>query len=159
MNASDNQTDLYEAPGQADWRHQTPAGMTRRHFLKAAAATGLLTGTVPGWAAEVEGGMPYRRLGRTGEKVSAIGLGGYHIGVPKDPAEGIRIIRSAIDRGINFMDNSCGYHEGGSEITMGKALKDGYRQRVFLMTKYNGRTREAAAKQIDESLKRLDVDH
>jgi aryl-alcohol dehydrogenase-like predicted oxidoreductase len=102
--------------------------------------------------------MSYRKLGSTGERVSAIGLGGYHIGVPKDDSEGIRIIRSAVDRGITFLDNSWDYHDGGSEIRMGKALKDGYRKRVFLMTKYNGRTREAAARQIDESLKRLQVD-
>jgi aryl-alcohol dehydrogenase-like predicted oxidoreductase len=83
-----------------------------------------------------------------------LGLGGYHMGVPKDESESIRIVRSAIDRGITFLDNSCDYHDGGSEIRMGKALKDGYRKRVFLMTKYNGRTRAMAAKQIDESLRR-----
>jgi len=104
------------------------------------------------------GGMTYRKLGSTGERVSVIGLGGYHIGIPKDENESIRIIRSAVDRGINFLDNSCDYHDGGSEIRMGKALRDGYRKRVFLMTKYNGRTREAAARQIDESLKRLQTD-
>src|SRR3954452_11220429 len=103
-------------------------------------------------------GMIYRKLGGTGERGSAIGLGGYHIGVPKDEDEGIRIIRSAVDRGITFLDNSCDYHNGGSEICMGKALKDGYRKRVFLMTKYNGRTKKAAAEQIDESLKRLQVE-
>jgi len=103
-------------------------------------------------------GMIYRKFGSTGDRVSAIGLGGYHIGVPKDENEGIRIIRTAIDRGITFMDNSWDYHDGGSEIRMGKALQNGYRKRVFLMTKYNGRTRESAAKQIDESLKRLQVE-
>lgn len=108
--------------------------------------------------AATSGGMIYRNLGSTGERVSAIGLGGYHIGVPKDEDEGIRIIRTAVDRGITFLDNSWDYHDGGSEIRMGKALKDGYRKRVFLMTKYNGRTRESAARQIDESLKRLQVD-
>jgi predicted aldo/keto reductase-like oxidoreductase len=129
--------------------------MDRREFLAGLAALelmSLLEGATPD-------GMIYRKLGSTGEKVSAIGLGGYHIGVPKDPNEGIRIIRSAIDRGITFLDNSCDYHDGGSEITMGKALQDGYRQRVFLMTKYNGRTRALAAKQIDTSLQRLQVDH
>lgn len=104
-------------------------------------------------------GMIYRTLGRTGEKVSAIGLGGHHIGRPKDEQEGIKIVRSAIDRGINFMDNCWDYHDGGSEIRMGKALRDGYRQKVFLMTKIDGRTKEAAAKQIDESLLRLQTDH
>ena len=103
-------------------------------------------------------GMIYRKLGTTGEQVSAIGLGGFHVGVPQDENEGIRIIRSAVDRGLTFLDNSCDYHAGKSEILMGKALRDGYRKRVFLMTKFNGRTREAAARNIDESLRRLQVD-
>src|SRR5215471_5692299 len=72
--------------------------------------------------------MPTRALGRTGEKVSAIGLGGYHIGMPKDPAEGIRIVRSAVDRGITFMDNCWDYNDGESERRMGQALGDGYRK-------------------------------
>src|SRR5881227_1393150 len=101
------------------------------------------------------GAMRYRALGRTGEEVSLIGVGGHHIGRQKDEKESIQIIRAAIDAGITFMDNSWDYHGGGSEVRMGKALKDGYRKRVFLMTKYNGRTRASAAKQIDESLKRL----
>lgn len=105
------------------------------------------------------GDMIYRTLGRTKEKVSVIGLGGHHIGRQKDEQESIQIIRSAIDRGINFMDNSWDYHNGGSEIRMGKALKDGYRQKVLLMTKIDGRTKESAAKQIDESLQRLQTDH
>lgn len=103
--------------------------------------------------------MIYRRLGSTGERVSAIGLGGSHIGVPKDPEVGIRIIRSALDRGITFLDNCWDYGNGECEIRMGKALRDGYRQKAFLMTKFDGRTREAAAQQIDESLKRLQTDH
>ena len=103
--------------------------------------------------------MIYRTLGRTGEQVSAIGLGGHHIGRPPDPNEGIRIIRSAIDRGITFMDNSWDYHDGESERRMGSALRDGYRQRVFLMTKFDGRTKRATAEQIDESLQRLQTDH
>lgn len=102
--------------------------------------------------------MIYRTLGRTGEKVSAIGLGGYHIGLPKDPVEGIRLVRSAIDRGITFMDNCWDYHDGESERRMGQALRDGYRRRVFLMTKFDGRTRKSTAQQIDESLKRLQTD-
>src|SRR5881394_2740377 len=109
-------------------------------------------------AGERRGDMLFRPLGSTGVTVSAIGLGGFHIGQQRDEAESIRIIRSAVDRGITFLDNCWDYHEGGSEIRMGKALKDGYRKRVFLMTKYNGRTRASAAKQIDESLKRLQVD-
>lgn len=104
--------------------------------------------------------MPYRTLGRTGEKVSALGLGGFHIGLPvMTDDEAIRIIRTAIDRGMNFMDNSWDYQGGQSENRMGKALRDGYRQKVFLMTKVDGRTKQAAAKQIDESLKRLQTDH
>jgi aryl-alcohol dehydrogenase-like predicted oxidoreductase len=103
--------------------------------------------------------MIYRTLGKTGERVSAIGLGGHHIGRPRDPSEGIRIIRSAIDRGITFMDNSWDYFDGESERRMGRALGDGYRERVFLMTKFDGRTKEATAQQIDESLGRLETDH
>lgn len=105
-------------------------------------------------------GIPYRTLGRTGENVSCIGMGGFHIGQPKlQEDEAIRLIRSAIDGGINFMDNSWDYNQGQSEIRMGKALKDGYRQKVFLMTKLDGRTKQEAAKQIDESLHRLQTDH
>jgi len=107
---------------------------------------------------ETRDGVIYRNLGSTGERVSAIGLGGYHIGVPSEE-EGIRIIRTALDRGITFLDNSWDYHDGGSEIRMGKALRDGYRKRAFLMTKYNGRTRTSAAQQIDDSLRRLQTDH
>jgi predicted aldo/keto reductase-like oxidoreductase len=103
--------------------------------------------------------MIYRPLGRTGEKISAIGLGGFHIGMQKDEQESIRLIRSAIDRGITFMDNCWDYHDGGSEVRMGKALRDGYRQRVFLMTKIDGRTKPSAARQIEESLQRLQTDH
>jgi aryl-alcohol dehydrogenase-like predicted oxidoreductase len=103
--------------------------------------------------------MIYRTLGRTGQKISAIGVGGYHIGVPPDEQEGIRIIRSAIDRGITFMDNSWDYHDGGSEVRMGKALREGYRDKVFLMTKIDGRTKPVAARQIEESLRRLQTDH
>jgi aryl-alcohol dehydrogenase-like predicted oxidoreductase len=105
------------------------------------------------------GEMIYRQLGKTREKVSAIGLGGHHIGRPKEPNEGIRIIRTAIDHGITFMDNCWDYHDGESERRMGAALRDGYRQRVFLMTKFDGRTRQSTAQQIDESLKRLQTDH
>jgi aryl-alcohol dehydrogenase-like predicted oxidoreductase len=103
--------------------------------------------------------MPQRDLGKTGVRVSAIGLGGHHIGRPPQAAEGIKIVRTAIDRGISFMDNCWDYHDGESERRMGQALKDGYRQKVFLMTKFDGRTRQATAKQIDESLTRLQTDH
>lgn len=104
--------------------------------------------------------MIYRELGRTGERVSAIGLGGWHLGLKDiDEQLSLRIIRSAIDRGITFMDNSWDYNEGASEIRMGKALQDGYREKVFLMTKIDGRSRKEAARQLDESLHRLQTDY
>jgi aryl-alcohol dehydrogenase-like predicted oxidoreductase len=104
--------------------------------------------------------MLYRVLGSTGESVSAIGVGGFHIaseGV--DERLGIRIVRTAIDNGITFMDNCWDYNDGASEIRMGKALRDGYRDKAFLMTKIDGRSKKAAARQLDESLRRLRVDH
>jgi aryl-alcohol dehydrogenase-like predicted oxidoreductase len=105
-------------------------------------------------------GMPYRELGRTREMVSAIGLGGWHLGLKHvDEPLSIRIVRSAIDRGITFMDNSWDYNEGASELRMGKALRDGYRDKVFLMTKIDGRSRREATRQLDESLRRLQTDH
>jgi len=105
-------------------------------------------------------GVPYRDLGRTGVKVSAIGLGGAHLAGKKvDAALAVRIVRSALDRGINFLDNSWDYHDGASEKHVGKALQDGYRERAFVMTKIDGRSKKAAARQLDESLKRLGTDH
>src|SRR5207248_4755928 len=89
---------------------------------------------------------------------SVIGLGGHHIGRQKEEKESIKIIRSAVDAGVTFMDNCWDYHDGGSEVRMGKALQGGYRKKVFLMTKIDGRTRKAAAEQLDQSLKRLQTD-
>ena len=104
--------------------------------------------------------MPTRTLGRTGVEVSLIGLGGWHLGFNYiDEELSIRIIRTAIDSGINFMDNCWDYNEGASEIRMGKALRDGYRDRAFLMTKIDGRTKQEAAKQLDESLERMQTDY
>jgi len=104
--------------------------------------------------------MIYRTLGSSGEKVSAIGVGGWHLSLKHvDEDLSLRIVRTAIDRGINFMDNSWDYNDGESERRMGKALGDGYRERVFLMTKIDGRSKQEAAKQLDESLRRLRVDH
>ena len=104
-------------------------------------------------------GMAYRVLGRTKERVSAIGLGGWHLGLKKvDEQLSIRIVRDAIHRGINFMDNCWDYNDGASEIRMGKALRDGYRSKVFLMTKIDGRSKKEAARQVDESLRRLQTD-
>ncbi len=131
--------------------------MKRRSFLEtsiaALVAQGLLADD------ERSGDMIYRKLGRTGERVSAIGLGGYHIGMAKDDQESARLVRSAIDRGITFLDNCWDYMDGKCEVWMGKALRDGYRNRIFLMTKFDGRTRASAARQIDESLQRLQTDH
>jgi len=104
--------------------------------------------------------MIYRTLGSTGEKVSAIGVGGWHLGLKKvDEQLAIRIVRSAIDRGINFLDNCWDYNDGASELRMGKALRDGYRDRSFVMTKIDGRSKKEAARQLDESLRRLRVDY
>jgi aryl-alcohol dehydrogenase-like predicted oxidoreductase len=142
--------------------------MDRRDFLKtatvaagAAASEQLLTPALKGAEKSPETeGMVYRPLGRTGERVSAIGLGGYHIGHSEiEEQESIQLIRQAIDRGITFMDNCWDYNGGVSEVRMGKALADGYRSKVFLMTKIDGRTKSEAAKQIDESLQRLQTDH
>ena len=106
-----------------------------------------------------KGDMLYRTLGRTGEQVSLIGMGGFHIGKQAEEQESITLIRSAIDRGITFMDNSWDYNEGKSEERMGKALQDGYRSKVFLMTKLDGRTKASANEQLEQSLKRLQTDH
>jgi predicted aldo/keto reductase-like oxidoreductase len=149
-------------------RHRFPTAvhaattLSRRKFVKLSMATGAAMGAMgtSAWAAESSGeGMIYRTLGRTGKKVSAIGLGGFHIGNPLLESESIKIVRSAIDRGITFMDNCWDYHDGKSEIRMGKALRDGYRERVFLMTKIDGRSKQGAASQIDQSLQRLQTDH
>jgi len=103
--------------------------------------------------------IPYRTLGRTGERVSAIGLGGWHLGLERvDEPLSLRIIRTAIDRGINFLDNCWDYNDGASETRMGKALRDGYRQKVFLMTKIDGRSYAEATRQLDQSLERLETD-
>jgi len=103
--------------------------------------------------------MIYRELGSTGEKVSAIGLGGWHLALKYvDEPLAIKLVRAAIDRGMTFMDNCWDYNEGASEIRMGKALRNGYRERVFLMTKIDGRSKKEATRQLEESLKRLKVE-
>ena len=100
-----------------------------------------------------------RTLGHTGEKVSMVGIGGYHLARPGvDLDESIRIVRSGLDQGINFLDNCWDYNGGESELRMGKALRDGYRQKAFLMTKIDGRNKATAASQINDSLKRLQTD-
>src|SRR6202790_1870430 len=133
--------------------------VSRREFLGMTAASLLMAGSLGGAAKpDRKNGMPYRTLGRTGEKVSVIGLGGYHLGNQSDPEESIRIIRTGIDERINFLDNCWDYNGGESEIRMGKALRDGYRQKAFLMTKIDGRNKTAATTQLNESLRRLQTD-
>jgi predicted aldo/keto reductase-like oxidoreductase len=135
------------------------AGISRRGFLGFAAASILLAHAErPSPPSESRNGIPYRTLGRTREKVSLIGLGGYHLGKQADPQESIRIIRTGLDEGVNFLDNCWDYNGGESEIRMGNALRDGYRQKAFLMSKIDGRTKAAAASQINESLRRLQTD-
>lgn len=134
--------------------------VTRREFLELAVIATMAAGAGgTAWGAQTKDGIPYRTLGRTGEKVSIVGLGGYHIGSQPDERESIQIIRTALDNGINFLDNCWDYNNGASEVRMGKALKDGYRQKAFLMTKIDGRDKKTAARQIDESLQRLQTDH
>src|ERR1700745_2980663 len=135
------------------------ASISRRGFLGFAVAA-YLTAHADRQAppSESRNGIPYRTLGRTREKVSLIGLGGYHLGKTADPQESIRIIRTGLDEGVNFLDNCWDYNGGESEIRMGNALRDGYRQKAFLMSKIDGRTKAAAASQINESLRRLKTD-
>ena len=136
------------------------SSLTRRRFLELAAAAGFVAGVSRNSAAaETREGVPYRTLGHTGEKVSIVGLGGYHIGSQSSEQESIKIIRTALDNGINFLDNCWDYNGGESEVRMGKALREGYREKAFLMSKIDGQTKKAAAAQIDESLRRLQTDH
>jgi aryl-alcohol dehydrogenase-like predicted oxidoreductase len=141
--------------------------MDRRNFLKTAtvAAAGSVApeGVQSAQSSNVtrrpeSPNMIYRELGRTGERVSAIGIGGFHLGKQQDPDESIRLLRTAIDRGITFMDNCWDYNGGISEVRMGQALRDGYREKVFLMTKIDGRDKNTAARQIEQSLGRLQTD-
>jgi aryl-alcohol dehydrogenase-like predicted oxidoreductase len=145
--------------------------MMRRDFLKTAAAAAAATAAqtaVQTASAQTATPAPtkrpqspemiYRELGTTGETVSAIGLGGFHIGSQPNPADSISLIRKAIDSGITFMDNCWDYNGGTSEVRMGNALRDGYREKVFLMTKIDGRTKQEYNKQLEESLARLRTD-
>jgi predicted aldo/keto reductase-like oxidoreductase len=146
--------------------------MERREFLKTATAAtfAAATAAAPGAAAAAQSApakpkrpqspdMIYRQLGTTGETVSAIGLGGYHIGKESmDANASVALIRKAIDSGITFMDNCWDYNEGTSEIRMGQAMRDGYRDKVFLMTKMDGRTKQEYNRQLEQSLGRLRTD-
>jgi uncharacterized protein len=105
--------------------------------------------------------MKYRVLGRTGERVSLVGIGGFHLARPDGVSEdeAVRIVRSGLDAGINFCDNCWDYNGGESEVRLGRALQDGYRDKAFLMTKIDGRTASAAMAQLEQSLQRLKTDH
>ncbi len=133
---------------------------TRRKFLGVAAATVMTAGMKHNArAVDAATEVPRRTLGRTGEKVSLVGIGGYHLGRPDlDQQQATRIIRTALDEGINFLDNCWDYNNGESERRMGNALRDGYRQKAFLMTKIDGRNKATAASQLNDSLKRLQTD-
>jgi predicted aldo/keto reductase-like oxidoreductase len=140
--------------------------MQRRKFLKTAAMAAAATSTVGADlfaaipSATPQDDVPRRTLGRTGAQVSIVGIGGYHLGKSGvSEEEAIRIIRTALDSGINFLDNCWDYNDGVSEQRMGKALAGGYRQKAFLMTKLDGRTPSAAKQQLDQSLQRLKTDH
>ncbi len=142
--------------------------MERRDFLKSAVAVG--AAVAAGSAVAQTGNstakvtrpqspdMPYRQLGTTGEMVSAIGMGGYHLGKQTEAAESIRLMHAGIDRGITFLDNCWDYNDGISEVRMGQALRNGYRQKVFLMTKMDGRTVAEYNKQLEQSMGRLQTD-
>ncbi len=140
--------------------------MERRDFLKSATAAGIAS-TLP--IAQTQSSTPakrpespnmiYRELGTTGERVSAIGMGGYHLGRQTDSAESIRLIHAGIDGGLTFLDNCWDYNDGLSEVRMGQALRNSYRQKVFLMTKMDGRTAKEYNKQLEESLGRLQTDN
>ena len=111
-------------------------------------------------AGERRGDMLYRRFGGTDEMISAIGMGGFHLGKSAlTDAESVRLLHEGVDRGINFIDNCWDYNEGRSELRVGVALdQGGYRDRVFLMSKMDGRTKQEAARQIDTSLQRMRTD-
>lgn len=137
--------------------------MDRRDFLiaataAAASATVQASAQSPAVERPRSPDMLYRQLGTTGEAISAIGVGGGHIGGQKEAADGIRLVREAINRGITFMDNCWDYGDGLAEVRMGQALRNGDRQKVFLMTKMDGRTADSYNKQLEQSLGRLQTD-
>ncbi len=140
---------------------------TRREFFETAAgvvAGSAVAGATPAHAEKTPeknaGGLPLRPLGKSGAKVSCLGLGGWHIGAIKDRKEAIKLMHAAIDEGVTFFDNAWDYHAGGSESVMGEALaQDKKRDQVFLMTKNCERDYEGSMRHLDESLKRLQTDH
>lgn len=140
---------------------------TRREFFETAAgvvAGSAVVGATPARAEKSAeknaSGIPLRPLGKSGAKVSCLGLGGWHIGAIKERKEAIKLMHAAIDEGVTFFDNAWDYHAGGSETVMGEALaQDNKRAQVFLMTKNCERDYEGSMRHLDESLKRLQTDH
>src|SRR2546428_7061455 len=96
-------------------------------------------------SSDVRNGIPYRRLGRTGEMVSLIGVGGYHLGRQADEQETIRIVRTAVDSGINFLDNCWDYNGGASELRLGKGVRGGHRGNAVFLTQNDSRNHQSAA--------------
>jgi len=157
--SNQSSSDCSKASARGEVLANQDMAFSRREFLGMTAASLLVAGTLSRTAAvDRKNGIPYRPLGGTGEKVSLIGLGGYHLARQSTTEESIRIIRTGIDEGLNFLDNCWDYNGGESEVRMGKALRDGYRGKAFLMTKIDGRTKAAAAAQLNESLRRLQTD-
>ncbi len=146
-----------ENSGNPVGEHRGPHGTSFLPETRVADPSDLPFVTDPG---ERRGEMLYRRFGRTQEMISAIGLGGFHLGKNAvTDAEAVRLVHQGVDRGITFLDNCWDYNNGRSELRMGVALSQGgYRDKVFLMTKIDGRTKEEAARQIDTSLARLQTD-
>lgn len=143
-------------------------GFNRRSFLKGAALVGagsLVPGSVNAMAQNNSekrsgGTIPKRQLGSTGIEVSALGMGGYHLGSAKTQQEAVEMVARAVDAGITFFDNAWDYHDGQSEEYLGAALK-GKRDRVVVMTKVctHGRGKDVAMQQLEQSLRRLQTDH
>ncbi|HEY3930627.1 MAG TPA: aldo/keto reductase [Candidatus Koribacter sp.] len=141
----------------------------RRSFLKGAAVLGagsLVPGKMGAMAQNTNlpkknsGAIPRRQLGKTGIEVSAIGMGGYHLGSAKNQQAAVEMVARAIDAGITFFDNAWDYHDGQSEEYLGAALK-GKRDQVVVMTKVctHGRGKDVAMQQLEQSLRRLQTDH
>src|SRR5271166_6805203 len=137
--------------------------LTRRTFLQTSAATVAASALAPSITAAEDkspGGIPLRPLGRTGERVTMLGLGGFHAAVPEDEKDSLRLIQRAVDEGITFLDNAWDYMDGKAEDRMGKAISQGGRRdKIFLMTKCCGRTAQDAQSNLEDSLRRLRTDH
>lgn len=133
---------------------------TRRDFIRAASAAAILSPTLLRGASDKLGDLlPQRELGTTGEKVTAFGLGGHHVGVSGDEKLAEAIIEKAMECGVRFFDNAVNYQNGGAETFYGRFLTPKYRDLVFLTTKSSQTTAAGARKQFEESLRRLRTDH